>query len=147
MRIPILIYVLLYLVVELIGAQLAAVEWGRITPLQVASAVADAMLVVAVLAAVLVAADLTKHRWRPAMHAWLDEHARPHTGRRCANGHDHDDRAGAVSVHSWRAEPAALLVGSPAVTPTATYTEPTYAASGTPGHTGRPFPEDDGTLL
>jgi hypothetical protein len=147
MRVPVLIYVLLYLVVELIGAQLAAVEWGRITPLMVASAVADAMLVVAVLVAVLVSADLTKHRWRPAVHAWLHEHGRPHTGPRGAHRHDHDDHAGTVTVSSWRAERAALPVGSPAVPPTATYAEPTYAVSGTPARTGRPFPEDDGTLL
>jgi hypothetical protein len=147
MRVPILIYVLLYLVVELIGAQLAAVEWGRITPLMVASAVADAMLVVAVLVAVLVAADLTKHRWRPVVHAWLHEHAEPHTGRRGAHRHHDDDRAGTVTVSSWRAERAALPVGSPPVPPTATYAAPTYAVSGTPARTGRNFPEDDGTLL
>jgi hypothetical protein len=147
MRVPVLIYVLLYLVVELIGAQLAAVEWGRITPLMVASALADAMLVVAVLVAVLVSADLTKHRWRPAMHSWLHEHDRPHAGRRGAHGRDHDDPARTVSVSSWRAERAALPVSSPPVPLTATYAEPTYAVSGTPARTGRPFPENDGTLL
>jgi hypothetical protein len=147
MRVPVLVYVLLYLVVELIGAQLAAVEWGRITPLMAASAVADAMLVVAVLAAVLVSADLMKRRWWPAMRTWLHERGRPHAGRRGAHGRDPEDRAGTVGVRSWRAERVALPVRSPAVAPTATYAEPTYAVSGTPARTGRPFPENDGTLL
>ena len=147
MRVPVLIYVLLYLVVELIGAQLADVEWGRITPLMVASAIADAMLVVAVLVAALVASDLTKHRWRPAMHTWLRRHARPHAGRRDAHPHVPEEYAGTVGVRSWRAERVALPSGSPAAAPTAMYAEPTYAVSGTPARTGRPFPEDDGTLL
>jgi hypothetical protein len=148
MRVSILVYVLLYLVVEMIGAQLAAVEWAKITPLMVASAVTDAMLVVAVLAAVLVAADLTKHRWRPLLHTWLHEHARPHSGWWGGHRHHDDDNyAEVVGVTSWRPEPLALPVGSPAVPPTATYATPTYAVSGTSARTGRPFPEDDGTLL
>ncbi len=148
MRISVLVYVLLYLVVEMIGAQLAAVEWAQITPLMVASAVTDAMLVVAVLVAVLVTADLTQHRWRPALHTWLHEHARPHTGWWGAHRHHHDDNyAEVVGVTSWRPAPPALPAGSPPVPPTATYAPPTYAVNGTPAGTGRPFPEDDGTLL
>lgn len=160
MRVPVLVYVLLYLVLELIGAQLAAVEWAAVTPLMVASAVTDAVLVVAVLVAALVTADLTEHRWRPALHIWLHEHGRAHTGwwgahRLRGHGHhaDHptddraDDHAGLVGVRSWRAEPLALPAGSPATAPTATYTAPTYAVSSPPPRTGRPFPEDDGRLL
>ena len=148
MRVPVLVYVLLYLVFEMIGAQLAAVEWGTITPLMVASAVTDAMLIVAVIVAVLVTADLTKHRWRPLLHTWLHEHARPHSGWWGGHRHNHDDGyAEVVGVTSWRPEPLALPVGSPAVPPTATYATPTYAVSGVPARTGRPFPEDDGTLL
>ena len=79
MRVPVLVYVLLYLVFEMIGAQLEQVEWSEITPLMVASAVTDAMLIVAVLIAVLIGTDLTKHRWRPLLHAWLHEHARSHS--------------------------------------------------------------------
>ncbi len=147
MRVPVLVYVLLYLVVEMIGAQLAAVEWARVTPLMVASAVADAMLIVAVLVAALVAADLTKHRWRPVVHTWLHEHAHPHHGWWGAHRRDDGYYAEVVGVTSWRPEPAALPVGSPLVPPTATYAEPTYAVGGMPPRTGRPFPEDDGTLL
>jgi hypothetical protein len=142
-----LVYVLLYLVVEMIGAQLAAVEWGAITPLMIASAVTDAMLVVAVIVAVLVAADLSKHRWHPAVHTWLHEHARPHTGWWGAHRHDDAYYAEVVGVTSWRQERPALPVGSAAVPPSATYVPPTYAVGGTPTPTTRPFPDDDGRLL
>jgi hypothetical protein len=149
MRISMLVYVLLYLVVEMIGAQLAAVDWAAITPLMVASAVTHAMLVVSVIVAVLVTADLTKHRWRPPLHTWLHELGRPHTGwwgghRRSAE--DDDYYAEVIGVTSWRPEPPALPMGSPAASPTATYVPPTYAVGGAPT-AGRPFPEDDGTLL
>jgi hypothetical protein len=150
-RVPVLVYVLVYVVLELIGAQLAAVEWAAVTPLMVASAVTDAVLVVAVLVALLVTADLTKHRWRPALHAWLHEHARAHTGWWGAHRHGmpgrDDDYAEVVGVRSWRAEPLALPAGTPAAAPTATYAAPTYVVSGTPPSRGRTFPEDDGQLL
>jgi hypothetical protein len=147
MRVPVLVYLLLYLVVELIGAQLAAVDWAAITPLMVASAVTHAMLVVSVLVAVLVTADLTKDRWRPAVHTWVHEHARPRAGWWGAHRSDDDVYAEVVGVTSWRPEPPALPMGSPASAPTATYAPPTYAATGTPAPVRRAFPEDDGTLL
>jgi hypothetical protein len=143
MRVPVLVYLLLYLVVEMIGAQLAAVDWAAITPLMVASAVTQAMLVVSVLVAILVTADLTKHRWRPALHTWLHEHARPHTGWWRTHRPDDDFYAEVVGVTSWRTEPPALPLGSP----TAAHASPTYAATGIPAPARRPFPEDDGTLL
>ena len=150
MRVPVLVYVLLYLVLELIGAQLAAVEWQQLTPLMVASAVTDALLVVSVVVAALVAADLTRHRWRPALHTWLHEHASAHRG--WWGAHRDDDDAEVVEVTSWRAgpsrhrQPPALPAGSPAAR-TATYAAPTYAVGSAPARRGRPFPEDDGSLL
>ena len=147
MRVSVLVYVLLYLVVEMIGAQLAEVDWAAITPLMVASAVTHAMLVVSVLVAVLVAADLTKHRWRPLVHTWMHDLRRPHTGWWGARRHDGDDYAEVIGVTSWRPEPLALPMGSPAAEPTATSVPPPSAVSGTPAAPGRPFPEDDGTLL
>lgn len=152
MRVPVLVYVLLYLVVEMIGAQLAAVEWQRITPLMVAAAVTDALLVVSVLVAALVTGDLTKHRWRPALHTWLHDHARPHAGWWGTHRHQDADGYGSrtgevIDVPSWRPEPLALPAGSPSAAPTATYAAPTYAVSGTPARGGRPFPEDPGRLL
>ena len=149
MRVSVLVYVLLYLVVEMIGAQLAAVDWSAITPLMVASAVTHAVLVVSVIVAVLVAADLTKHRWRPLVHTWMHELRRPHTGWWGAHrsAAEHDDYAEVIGVTSWRPEPLALPMGSPAAPPTATYAPPTYAVGATPAAPGRPFPEDDGTLL
>ena len=149
MRVPVLVYVLLYLVFEMIGAQLEQVEWSEITPLMVASAVTDAMLIVAVLIAVLIGADLTMHRWRPLLHAWQNEHARSHSAWWGAHRHHHYDEfyAEVVGVTSWRPQPAALPMGSPAAPPTATYATPTYAVNGTSPRSGRPFPEDDGRLL
>ena len=155
MRVPVLVYVLLYLVVELIGAQLAAVEWQYVTPLMVAAAVTDALLVVSVLVAGLVAADLTKHRWRPALQTWVHERPRPHGGWWGALRSEGPGGPGwfsasdgdVIDVRSWRPEPLALPAGSPAAAPTATYAAPTYAVSGTPGRAARPFPEDDGRLL
>lgn len=150
MRVPVLVYVLLYLVLELIGAQLAAVEWRHITPLMVASAVTDAMLVVAVLVAVLVTADLTKHRWRPAVRTWVRERARPQAGWWGPRRDPDADEGQVLGVRSWRParpERLALPAGSPAAVPTATYAAPTYAVGGTSPRPGRPFPEDDGRLL
>ena len=150
MRVPVLVYALLYLVFELIGAQLAAVDWALITPLMVASAVTDALVVVAVLVAALVTADLTKHRWRPLAHSWLHAYAQPHSGWWGAHRHDHHrhpDDAPVVGVPSWRPERLALPMGSPSAAPTATYAAPTYAVSGTPAPPGRPFPEDDDRML
>lgn len=147
MRVPVLVYALLYLVVELIGSRLAAVEWARVTPLMVASAVTDALLVVAVLVAALVAADLSKHRWRPALDEWLSDARRFGSGPWGSSADDPCAEAEVVGVTSWRAEPLALPMGSPAAPPTATYATPTYAVSGTPSAPGRPFPEDDGRLL
>ena len=149
MRVPVLVYVLLYLVVELIGAQLAAVDRATITPLMVAAAVTDALLVVAALVAVLVTADLTKHRWRPALHTWLHERARPHGGWWGAHRHDDDYDDGyaeVVGVTSWRPEPLALGAGSP-VPPPAASVPSTYAVPGSAARPSRPFPEDDGRLL
>jgi hypothetical protein len=153
MRVPVLVYALLYLVFELIGAQLAAVDWARITPLMVASAVTDALVVVAVLVAVLVAADLSKHRWRPLVHSWLHAYAQPHSGWWGAHrphhhhGHEHLDGAPVVGVPSWRRERLALPMGSPSAAPTARYAAPTYAVSGSPAPPARPFPEDDDRML
>ena len=150
MRGPVLVYALLYLVVEMIGVQLAAVEWAAITPLMVAAAVTDALLVVAVLVAALVGADLTKHRWQPALHTWVREHARPRArwwGRERDDAWGEEEYPEVLDVRSWRAEPRALPAGSPAAAPTATYAAPTYAVSGAPPRTPRPFPEDDGRLL
>jgi hypothetical protein len=149
-RVWVLVYVLLYLVVEMIGTQLAAVDWAAITPLMVASAVTHAMLVVSVIVAVLVTADLTKHRWRPLVHGWMHELRRPHTGWWGPHGHPDDGwygSDGVIGVPSWRPERLALPMGSPAAPPTATYAAPTYVAGGAPPPGGRPFPEDDGTLL
>jgi hypothetical protein len=140
MRVPLLVLVLLSLVVELFGARLAAVDWSLVTPLMVASAAIDALLVVAVLVGLLVAADLMRHRRRHGQ-------ARPHAEPRGGRGQSSQDRSDVLGIHSWRPAPAALPLGAPAAAPTATYAEPTYGMSGGPVRVRRPFPEDDGTLL
>ena len=145
MRVPLLVCVLLYLAVELLGARLAAVDWTLVTPLMVASAVADALLVVSVLVAVLVVGDLTKHRWRPALRSRLRSRATTSTGWPGGQRRGRDDHAEVVGVPSWRPVPAAPQTGSTTAASTGTYE--TYAVRGGPARPGRPFPVDDGTLI
>ena len=63
-RIALLVYGLFLLVVELVGSRLALVGWGQVTVLDIASAVADASLVVAVVLAVLLSGKLAVRRWQ-----------------------------------------------------------------------------------
>jgi hypothetical protein len=145
-RMSFLVYGLLYLVIEMIGHQLESVAWREISPLLIATAVTDAMLVVSVLAAVLVAGDLTKHRWRPVLHGWMHRHDAAHGD--WWESDDEHEYAEVVDVTSWRAEPLALPA-APSSGPAATarHEGPTYATAGTAAGSARPFPEDDGRLL
>lgn len=90
-RIALLVYGLFLLVVELVGSRLALIGWGRVTVLDIASAVADASLVVAVVLAVLLSGKLAVRRWRRwlrrAARARLVESLRP---------------ARPIDVRSWR---------------------------------------------
>lgn len=149
MRIAFVVYGLLYLVIEMIVHQLEAVAWREVSPLLIATAITDAMLVVAVLAAVLVAADLTKHRWRPLVHGWMHRHHAAH-GRWWEVDGD-TDYAEVVDVRSWRPEPRTPAAALPAAAPsapdrTARRDGPTYATATSTGSPRR-FPEDDGRLL
>ncbi|MGY1834993.1 hypothetical protein ACI79P_07780 [Blastococcus sp. SYSU DS0510] len=131
MRIWLLAYGVLYVVVEMVGHQLEAIGWPRITALDVATAVTDAFLTVSIALAVLLAGQLGLRRWVPAPHppaapVLLAE--RP------------------IGVRSWRPEPAAL----PAATPVrATYSVGAYGpAWPRRGRRVAPaFPEDPGHLL
>lgn len=91
MRVALLVYGLFLLVVELVGSRLAVVGWTRVTVLDVASAVTDAFLVVAVVLAVLLAGSLAARRWqqwlRRGARARLVESLRP---------------ARPIDVRSWR---------------------------------------------
>ena len=120
MRISFLVYGVLYVVVEIVGAQIEAIGWPQLTALDVATAVANACLTVAVGIAVLVGVDVGGRRWHRSMLAWREERAR-------------------LAVSSWRPEPLALPAGwswEPA--PGGDYAVPSR---------GRPFPEDPGRLL
>lgn len=134
MRIPFVVYALVYLLIELIGARLDAVGWPQLTPLDVATAVTDALLVVAVLIAALVALDLGARRWRLSMALWAEEQARLTDER----------EDGPIGVPSWRPEPLALPAGPSATPPTGTYDRPRY--SGNP-YAGDRFPEEPAHLL
>jgi len=64
MRVSFVVYGVLYVVIEMVGYQLEAIGWPQITALDVASAIVNALLWVALVAAVLVAADVAGARWR-----------------------------------------------------------------------------------
>jgi hypothetical protein len=71
-----LVYGVLYVLIEMIGHQLDAIGWPRLTALDVATAVVNALLVVAVGMAALVAIDVLGHRWRRRLRNWREEQAR-----------------------------------------------------------------------
>jgi hypothetical protein len=129
MRLSILVYGVLYVVLEMVGHQLATVGWGRVTPLHVASALVDALLAIVVAIAAVVLYDVGRRRWGPALRAWQE--------RQLAAAEPPGEPIG---VQSWRPEstPFTRAIGAPAAPRTSTY--------GTPG-AGRRFPEEPGHLL
>lgn len=131
MRVSFLLYGVLYVVVEMVGHQLQQVGWADISPLDVATAVTDALLTVALCAAALLVLDLAVKRWRRSMAAW-------HAQWTEHQGELWDEPMG---VASWR--PAPLAISAERVD------EP-----GERGYRGNPysfaghrFPKDPGTLL
>jgi hypothetical protein len=143
MRVSFLVYGVLYVAVEIIGTQLEQVGWARIDPLDVASALTDALLFIVVCIALLVASDVARQRWGPALVAWHQERLRAHAESQAEVVWDDEP----IGVTSWRPEPIALPAG-PAAAPTpppggGTYATSTYGPR-TPGHS---FPEEPGHLL
>ena len=131
MRISFAVYAALYVVAELAGSRLEAIGWPRISALDVATAITDACLLVAVVAAVLVGSDLGLRRWRAAALGARAERALP--------SEDDEDAGAPIGVTSWRAEPLALPSGPSArAVPVSDY-------AGAPP--SRPFPEEPGRLL
>ena len=106
MRVTFLVYGVLYVVIEVVGYQLEQVSWPAITPLDVATALTNAFLTVAVLVGVLVAADVLGHRWRRRLALQRLEEARLATAEWADPG--------TLDVRSWRAEPAAPQLALPA---------------------------------
>jgi len=131
MRVAFSVYGALYVVIEIVGYQLEQVSWPEITPLDVATAVTDALLTVALLVAALVAIDLLGHRWRRHLFAVRLERARLATAEWADPG--------PIGVPSWRAEPLALpaapVAGPPAGRP---YADNAYARQAWPGDTAEP---------
>jgi hypothetical protein len=137
MRVSFVVYGVLYVAFEIVGHQLETVGWPDITPLDVASALTDALLVIVVCIALVVAVDLGRERWGPALRAWNEERLRLAAEAADADWADvvWDDEP--IGVRSWRSEPLALP--GPTPSPTAThYTPSTY---------GPPFPEVPGPQL
>jgi hypothetical protein len=131
-RVSFLVYGVLYVVVEVVGHELEQIGWTDISALDVASALTNAFLTVAVCAAVLVALDLGARRWRRSMEAWRRERA-------AVQGEIWDETIG---VTSWRPGPLAINA------------ERVDHPPRRPGYTGNPysfaghrFPKDPGTLL
>ena len=129
MRLSILVYGVLYVVLEMVGHQLATVGWGRVTPLHVASALVDALLAIVVAIAALVLYDIALKRWGPAFRAWQERQLSAV-----------EELREPIGVESWRPEssPFPRAIGAPVHRPTGTY--------GT-GGVGRRFPEEPGRLL
>lgn len=111
MRVAFSVYGALYVVIEIVGYQLEQVSWPELTALDVATAVTNALLTVAVLCAVLVAADVLGHRWRRHRRALALERAR--LAWEEAGWTD----AEPITVHAWRPEPLALPAGAAPVHP------------------------------
>ncbi|MGK5114665.1 MULTISPECIES: hypothetical protein [unclassified Geodermatophilus] len=133
MRVSFSVYGVLYVVVEIVGAQLESIGWPRLTPLDVATAVTNACLTVAVGVAVLVGLDVGGRRWRRAVQAWRQERTRL--------ADHHWEELPPIGVPSWRSEPLALPAGpswTPSPIPGGDYAAPI---------SGRAFPEEPGRLL
>ena len=101
MRISFVVYGLVYIMIELIGARLEEIGWPSLTPLDVATAVVHALFAVSICVAVLLGLDLAGRHWRRARVAYLLERAR----------RVEDDEPETVTVQSWRPEPLALPAG------------------------------------
>jgi hypothetical protein len=138
MRVSFLVYGVLYVAVEIVGNQLETVGWPKITPLDVAEALTDAMLAIVICIAIVVGVDLGRERWGPALRAWHQERL-----RLAAEAREHpaevvwDDEP--IGVRSWRPEPIALPSGAASASPGGTYYTPSSASP--------PFPEEPGPQL
>jgi len=124
MRVAFSVYGVLYVVIEIVGYQLEQVSWPEITALDVATALTNAFLTVAVLVAVLVTADVLGHRWRRHLAAVRLEEAR------LAAQEWTDPEP--ITVQSWRPEPLALPPGTP----------PVVAGSAENAYARQAWPED-----
>ncbi|MCW2704713.1 MAG: hypothetical protein JWQ37_2708 [Blastococcus sp.] len=137
MRVSFLVYGVLYVALEIVGHQLETVGWPRITPLDVASALTDALLAIVICIALVVAVDVGRQRYGPALRAWNEERLRLAAEAELEKSWvevSWDDEP--IGVRSWRPAPLALPAPPATAPPGGTfYTPSTY---------GPPFPEEPG---
>ncbi len=132
MRVSFLVYGVLYVVLEVVGHHFEQIGWTDISALDVATAVTDALLTVAIGAAVLLALDLGARRWRRSMEAWRLERA----------GLDGEVWGEPVDGSPWRPAPLTVSAERVAEPPKrGRYTGNPYSFA------GHRFPKDPGTLL
>ena len=139
MRVSFLVYGVLYVAIEIVGNKLETVGWPKITPLDVAEALTNALLAIVVCIALVVAVDLGRERWGPALRAWHEERLRlaaEAAGEPWADVEWDDEPIG---VRSWRPEPLSLPAPTASASPAGTY----Y----TPSSSSPPFPEESGPRL
>jgi hypothetical protein len=128
-RASIVVYGVLYVVLEMVGHQLERVGWAQVSALDVATAVTDALLVVAICGAVLLALELGARRWLRSREA------------RDAEREAEQEAAWhrPIEVPSWR--PASEAPPSPAPPSGGTYGGNPYTFA------GHRYPKDPGRLL
>ncbi len=131
MRGSFLVYGVLYVVLEVVGYHFEQIGWTDISALDVATALTDACLTVAVCAAVLVALDLGARRWRRSVAAGRLQQA-------ALRGEIWDEPG---TVTSWRPAPLAISAERVEEPPKAPYAGNPYSFA------GHRFPKDPGTLL
>ncbi len=124
-------YGVLYVVVEMVGHQLEQLGWAEISALDVATAVTDALLLVAICAAALLVLDLGLTRWGRSMAAWHAERAE----------HQAEIWDEPIGVRSWRPAPLAITAERVDEPPQPGYRGNPYSFA------GHRFPKDPGTLL
>jgi hypothetical protein len=130
-KVWLLVYGALYVVFEVVGYRLEQIGWTDISGLDVATALTDAFLTLAVCAAALVALDLGAQRWRRAM-----------TARQLERAGRHDEIWDEpLTVTSWRPAPLSISAERVDEPPKTAYTGNPYSFA------GRRFPKDPGTLL
>jgi hypothetical protein len=134
------VYGVLYVVFEMVRHQLELIGWQRVTPLHVASALVDALLAIVLAIGAVVAFDVARRRWGPALRAWQESQL-----RLAAEAAPFEQEP--IPVTSWRPqhepETPAVAAARPGPQPEPTYATSTYGARST----GRRYTEDPGRQL
>jgi hypothetical protein len=134
MRVSFLVYGVVYVVIEMVGSALERVGWPNISALDVATAVTDACLAVALVLAGLLAVRLGVQRWGGTVRGWWDALGPPEVV--WDDDVVRDDEP--IGVRAWRPAPSELSAG-PAESPRAggTYGGNPYSFAGRRWPAGR----------